>query len=146
METTPPFQVVSGQRQLAVIMFTDAVGYSAKMHAEEVATLNLLERDLLLMRQVIGDRGGTVLKSTGDGLLVQFSSAVQAVSCAVEIQRRFADRLVPGKKSKGLRHRISVHLGDVFAGGGDVLGDGVTGSALRAADGAGRRGASSRTW
>ncbi len=125
METTPPFPVVSGQRQLAVIMFTDAVGFSARMHEQEVATLNRMERDLEAMRRTIGAQGGAVLKTTGDGLLIQFASAVQAVSCALEIQQGFSGRPAGGATAAILQHRIGIHLGDVFVGQGDVMGDGV---------------------
>ncbi|HEX2862244.1 MAG TPA: adenylate/guanylate cyclase domain-containing protein [Lacunisphaera sp.] len=126
METTPPpSPVVSGQRQLAVIMFTDAVGYSARMHAQETDTLNLIERDTAVMRGMIEHQAGTVLKSTGDGLLIQFSSAVQAVACAQEIQRAFAGPADPAQAKSALRYRIGIHLGDVFIGSGDVMGDGV---------------------
>lgn len=125
METQPPFPIVTGQRQLAVIMFTDAVGYSARMHEQEVATLNRLERDTALMRRLIEAHAGTVIKSTGDGLMIQFVSAVQAITCALEIQRELAARATTGVTSNPLRHRIGVHLGDVFANAGDLMGDGV---------------------
>lgn len=125
METTPPFPIVSGQRQLSVIMFTDAVGYSTRMHEQEIATLNRLERDTEVMRPIIEAHTGTVLKSTGDGLLIQFVSAVQAVACAQEIQRLFSARTDPAYAKSALRYRIGVHLGDVFVGNGDVMGDGV---------------------
>jgi class 3 adenylate cyclase len=125
METQPPFQVVSGQRQLAVIMFTDAVGFSAQMHEQEVATLNRIERDSEAMRRIAISHDGTVLKSTGDGLLIQFASAVQAVASALEIQEHFRTRHAAGVTTSTLRHRVAVHLGDVFVGQGDVMGDGV---------------------
>jgi class 3 adenylate cyclase len=124
MDATPPFPVVSTQRQLAVIMFTDAVGFSARMHEQELATLNRIERDTEAMRRHFSDHSGTVLKSTGDGLLVQFISAVDAVACALAIQRFFAaNRSESGQSA--LRHRIGIHLGDVFVGNGDAMGDGV---------------------
>lgn len=125
METAPPFQVVTGQRQLAVIMFTDAVGYSAQMHEQEIATLNRLERDVAAMRRIAESHSGLVLKSTGDGLLIQFTSAVEAVASALEIQRYFQSRTDSGVSTSTLRHRIGVHLGDVFVGNGDAMGDGV---------------------
>ena len=125
METQPPFPIVTGQRQLAVIMFTDAVGYSARMHEQEVATLNRLERDTALMRRLVEAHAGAVIKSTGDGLMIQFASAVQAITCALEIQRELAARASAGVTSNPLRHRIGVHLGDVFANAGDLMGDGV---------------------
>lgn len=125
METQPPFPIVTGQRQLAVIMFTDAVGYSARMHEQEVATLNRLERDTALMRRLVETHAGIVIKSTGDGLMIQFASAVQALTCALEIQRELAARAAAGVTSNPLRHRIGIHLGDVFANAGDLMGDGV---------------------
>lgn len=125
METQPPFPIVTGQRQLAVIMFTDAVGYSARMHEQEVATLNRLERDTGLMRRLVEAHSGAVIKSTGDGLMIQFASAVHAITCAMEIQRELAARTAAGVTSNPLRHRIGVHLGDVFANAGDLMGDGV---------------------
>ena len=125
METMPPFHVVTGQRQLAAIMFTDAVSFSAQMHDQEVATLHRLERDLDVVRRSVKTYGGTVLKTTGDGLLISFGSAVEAVNCALEIQRGFAPRLLPGADGASLRHRIGIHLGDVFMSEGDVMGDGV---------------------
>jgi len=124
MDATPPFPVVSTQRQLAVIMFTDAVGYTAKMHEQELATLNRIERDTEAMRRHFSEHSGTVLKSTGDGLLVQFVSAVEAVACALAIQRFFAANRTDSTAS-ALRHRIGIHLGDVFVGNGDAMGDGV---------------------
>src|SRR5205085_12299528 len=120
MDATPPFPVVTGQRQLTVIMFTDAVGYSAQMHAEEVATLNRIERDSQLIRDSVGLHGGNVLKSTGDGLLIQFASAVEALRCALEVQTKFAER--NATSATQLRHRIGIHLGDVFVGNNDVMG------------------------
>src|SRR5438105_2374774 len=125
MDANPPFPVVSSQRQLAVIMFTDAVGFSAKMHEQEIATLNRIERDREVMQRIFDGHSGTVLKSTGDGQLVQFGSAVQAVASAQEIQRHFVGRTDPAYAESALRYRISVHLGDVFVGNGDVMGDGV---------------------
>ncbi len=125
METTPPFPVISSQRQLSVIMFTDAVGFSARMHEQEVATLNRVERDTEIMRRMIEAQSGTVMKSTGDGLLIQFTSAVQAVACAIEIQRLFSAPAEAPSSRMVLRYRVGIHLGDVFVGNGDVMGDGV---------------------
>jgi class 3 adenylate cyclase len=125
MEAAPPFPVVTGQRQLAAIMFTDVVGYSAQMHDAELATLNRVERDLASMRRTVENRSGSVMKMTGDGLLIQFTSAVEAVACALEIQRTFHSRLEAGVISSPLRHRIGIHVGDVFLTEGDVMGDGV---------------------
>ena len=125
MQANPPFPVFSGQRQLAAVLFTDAVGFSARMHAQEVATLHRMERDLEIMRRLAGEHGGAVLKTTGDGLLVRFGSAVQAVACALEIQHGFATRVSPGNTDEALQHRVGIHLGDIFVNGDDIMGDGV---------------------
>jgi class 3 adenylate cyclase len=125
MDAPPPKNDVSGQREVAVIMFTDAVSFSARVHEQEVPTLHRLERDVEFMRERCAAFAGRVLKSTGDGLLVQFSSAVQAVSCAVEIQRAFGSRIPHQGEPQFLRHRIGIHLGDVFVSEGDLMGDGV---------------------
>lgn len=126
-DASAPKPASAGQRQLAVIMFTDAVSYSARMHAEEVVTLEKVGQDIDVQRQLIATRGGTILKGTGDGLLIQFSSAVEAVTCGLEIQRFFLERerKSDNHEEEHLRYRIGVHLGDVFVGNGDVMGDGV---------------------
>jgi len=122
---TPPEALASGQRALAAIVFTDTVGFSKLMSKDEEGTLRLVARDLDLMKAACGAFGGQVLKSTGDGLLMLFTSAVQAVACALEIQRDMQKRSLDLPKAEQLRHRIGIHLGDVFQHGGDVMGDGV---------------------
>ncbi len=119
-ESTSP-----GQRMLAAIIFTDTVGFSARMRKDEEQTLHLIARDLSLMKETCAKFEGQVLKSTGDGLLMLFTSAVGAVSCALEIQRRMMERNLDLPRPERLSHRIGIHLGDVVQGGGDVMGDGV---------------------
>ncbi|MEL7313782.1 MAG: hypothetical protein AAFN08_02385, partial [Cyanobacteria bacterium J06559_3] len=80
------------QRALAAIVLTDAVSFSARMSVDEEGTLNLIQRDLQLMADLCDRYGGQVLKSTGDGLLMSFSSAAQAVSCSQEIQKELTNR------------------------------------------------------
>lgn len=121
----PPEALAAGQRMLAAIVFTDTVGFSALMRKEEEQTLRLVGRDLDHMKTACGAFGGQVLKSTGDGLLMLFTSAVQAVACALEIQRDFQKQNLELPKAERLQHRIGIHLGDVFQHGGDVMGDGV---------------------
>jgi class 3 adenylate cyclase len=121
----PPEALAAGQRTLAAIVFTDTAGFSKLMSKDEEGTLRLVGRDLDHMKAVCGAFGGQVLKSTGDGLLMLFTSAVQAVACALEIQRDFQKQNLELPKSERLRHRIGIHLGDVFQNGGDVMGDGV---------------------
>lgn len=115
----------STQRALAAIVLTDAVSFSARMSVDEEGTLALIQRDLDLIARLCDRHEGQVLKSTGDGLLMSFSSAVQAVSCGQSIQKELA-HLSEGLESEDyLLHRIGIHLGDVLFSHGDVLGNGV---------------------
>jgi TolB-like protein/class 3 adenylate cyclase/Tfp pilus assembly protein PilF len=109
-----------GGRRLAAIVFTDVVGYSARMQTDEASTLALVQSDFEQMRRQCAQHSGQVLKSTGDGLLLCFDSVIDAVTCAVAIQTGFA-----GRGGGALQHRIGVHLGDVYHQAGDVAGDGV---------------------
>jgi len=120
--STPP---VPGQRSLAAIVFTDVVGFSALMQENEELTLRLLREDFDTMRHICTEHDGSVLKTIGDGLLLHFTSAVQAVACALAIQRSFAERTRISAGGKTLSHRVGIHLGDVFVNKEDVMGDGV---------------------
>lgn len=114
-----------GQRSLAAIVFTDVVSFSARMQADEVTTLELLKRDFDAMREICTQHQGSVLKTTGDGLLLYYSSAVQAVACALAMQRFFAEQAKTRPAAQSLVHRLGIHLGDVFVNEQDVMGDGV---------------------
>lgn len=114
-----------GQRTLAAIVFTDVVSFSARMHADELGTLRLLQRDFAEMRRICLEHEGSVLKTTGDGLLLTFTSAVQAVACALAMQRQFAAEAQLQAPGDALQHRIGIHLGDVLVQDEDVMGDGV---------------------
>ena len=113
------------QRTLAAIVFTDVVSFSARMHTDEVGTLKLLQRDFAEMRRLCAEHEGEVLKTTGDGLLLTFTSAVQAVACALAMQRQFAAEAKDAAAGTALQHRIGIHLGDVLVQDKDVMGDGV---------------------
>lgn len=113
------------QRRLAAILVADIVGYSRMMRADEAATLSRLKRlrgDLLDPR--ITEYGGRLVKSTGDGLLAEFPSAVDAVQYAVDVQDAIA-AADPGSDGDPMRLRIGINLGDVVVEGDDLLGDGV---------------------
>jgi class 3 adenylate cyclase len=114
-----------GQRTLAAILFTDTVDYSALMSRDEDRARRLVARDFHQMRAACARFDGQVLKSTGDGLLMLFNSAVQAVACAFEIQRDFREQNRTLPAAERLRHRIGIHLGDIIREHGDVMGDGV---------------------
>lgn len=114
-----------GQRLLAAIMITDAVGFSTRMSVDEEQTLRLIDRDLTLIGDICQAFGGTVLKSTGDGLLIYFLSAVEAVSGGLEMQRQLVDLAAGLDSNQYLDHRIGIHLGDILVSEQDVMGNGV---------------------
>jgi adenylate cyclase len=113
------------ERKLAAILSADVVGYSRLMAEDEVATL----RTLTAYREEIGvlvrQHRGRVVDSPGDNLLAEFPSALEAVSCAVEIQRVVAARNASLPSEKRMEFRIGVHLGDVMVEGDRIYGDGV---------------------
>lgn len=115
---------MSSDRRLAAVMFTDTVGYTSSTQANESRALDLLRQQGELVRPLIAMHQGREIKSTGDGLLVEFESALKAVQCAVNIQRRIADRNSEGGQNP-IRIRIGIHLGDVVDSGSDILGDAV---------------------
>ncbi len=115
-DTLPGF----ANRRLAAVMFTDVVGYSSRVQADETGTLEQVQLDFERMRGICAAHAGEIRNSMGDGLLVTFDSALQAVTCGLAIQGALANR-GPG----ALAHRIGIHLGDIFQQEGQVLGDGV---------------------
>jgi adenylate cyclase len=117
-------KVVASDRRLAAVMFTDTVGFTASAQADEGRTLDLLRQQGELLRPVVALHQGREVKSTGDGFLVEFDSALKAVQCAVNIQRRIHERNSEGGQ-RPIRIRIGVHLGDVVRTGPDILGDAV---------------------
>jgi class 3 adenylate cyclase len=120
-----PSTLLDPQRILAAVVFSDAVGFSARMAADEERTLGLVERDLGLMRQICQETQGRVLKSTGDGLLMYFDNALQAVACALEIQKQLANQSKSLSDDDVLNHRIGIHLGNVYLKDNDIMGNGV---------------------
>lgn len=113
------------QRRLAAIMFTDVIGYSALSQRNEALALELLDEHRRLLRPLFNEHGGTEIKTLGDGFLVEFSSSLQAVECAMEVQTQMRSRNATVAPQRQLRLRIGVHLGDVEHLEGDVFGDGV---------------------
>ena len=105
-------------------MLTDLVGYSALAHRNEVRALEAVRHHERLVRSHVAARHGRVVKTLGDGLLVEFSSALDAVAAAVDVQRATVRR-APRQDPDGFRVRIGVHLGDVVRRGSDLLGDAV---------------------
>jgi TolB-like protein/class 3 adenylate cyclase len=112
-------------RKLAAIMFTDMVGYSALAQRNEALALELLEEHRRLLRSVFPKHHGSEIKTIGDGFLVEFSSALAAVQCGIEIQEVIAKRNSINPAQGIFQVRIGIHAGDVVRRDDDVIGDGV---------------------
>lgn len=112
-------------RMLAAIVFTDVVGFSKLAAQNEARVYVALQRDMAVMTSLCQAHSGQVLNTMGDGMLLCFSSAVDALSCAVEIQRTLYGQSHSLPTSEILHHRIGVHLGDVIMNGDNIFGDGV---------------------
>lgn len=112
-------------RRLAAILFTDIVGYSALAQADEAAALAALEDHNRTLRPVFAEFHGREVKTIGDAFLVAFDSALDAVNCAVEAQRRLTSLSPRPGAEKPVCIRVGIHLGDVVEEDGDVLGDAV---------------------
>ena len=114
------------ERRLAAILAADVVGYSRLMGADEIGTLRALQahrRELIDPK--IATHRGRIVKTTGDGLLVEFPSAVEAVACAIAVQRG-SQRATPCVAEESqLTFRIGVNVGDIISEGGDIFGDGI---------------------
>jgi serine/threonine protein kinase/TolB-like protein len=113
------------QRKLAAIMFTDMVGYCAITQKNESLALELLEEHRQILRSHFPQHGGYEVETVGDSFFVEFTSALEAVQCAIEIQKALFERNKSVPEEKQIKIRIGVHLGDVVHSGKNVLGDGV---------------------
>ena len=113
------------ERRLAAIMFTDIAGYTRMTQANESAALELLEEHRAVLRPIISAHGGIEVKTIGDAFLVEFKSALDAVTCGVEMQRKMAERNSTVPEPRKVEIRVGIHLGDVVHSSGDVYGDAV---------------------
>jgi adenylate cyclase len=114
------------ERRLAAILCADVVGYSRLMGADEEKTLAVLKghrRELI--DPLIDQHRGRIFKTTGDGMLIEFASVVDAVRCAVVMQQGMEDRTANLAESERIRFRIGINLGDIMVDAGDMFGDGV---------------------
>lgn len=109
-----------------MIVSADVVGYSRFMGRDEAGTLDLLRgHRTQLIDPLVARHGGRNVKTTGDGLLLEFPSAVAAVECAIAVQEGMAHRNSDVPDDQTVRYRVGVHLGDVIVEGDDIFGDGV---------------------
>src|SRR5262244_3900977 len=114
------------QRRLAAILAADVAGYSRLMGVNEEGTLERLKAHRReLVDPKIKEHRGRIVKTTGDGMLVEFPSVIDAVRCAVEVQRTMVDRNAETPADQCITFRIGVNLGDVIIDGDDIYGDGV---------------------
>lgn len=114
------------QRRLAAILAADVVGYSRLMEQDEVDTLaTLKQRRKKVLEPLVARHQGRVFKVTGDGVLVEFTSAVNAVQCAADLQKAMASSNAGQPNDRHITLRIGVNLGDVMVEGGDLYGEGV---------------------
>ncbi len=114
------------ERRLSAILAADVVGYSRLMGANEVGTLQSLQRHQAeLIEPEVSGRQGRIVKLTGDGILVEFPSVVNAVECAAAIQRGMPGRNADVPDDRRIEFRVGINLGDVIVEGDDIFGDGV---------------------
>src|SRR6476646_7002725 len=113
------------ERRLAAILAADVAGYSRLMGADEVGTLAALKAYRgEVVDPAIAQHHGRIVKTTGDGMLVEFASAVDAVTCAVEVQEKMAERAAEGRRPR-IQFRVGINIGDIIIDGDDIFGDGV---------------------
>ncbi len=114
------------ERRLAAILAADMVGYSRLMEADETGTLAALKAHRgELVDPTIAEHNGRIVKTTGDGMLAEFGSVVDAVAGAVAIQRAMVARNETVPEDRRIRFRIGINLGDIIFDGDDIYGDGV---------------------
>jgi adenylate cyclase len=117
---------MTATRRLAAILAADVAGYSRLIGADEGGTLQALKAIRAeLIDPTIAAHNGRLVKTTGDGLLVEFSSVVDALQCATEVQAGMAERSAAAAANKRIEYRIGINVGDIAVEDGDIFGDGV---------------------
>jgi adenylate cyclase len=112
------------EHRLAAILAADVVGYSRLMEADEAGTARLL-RERAATDPLVSEHGGRIVKTTGDGVLIEFPSVVGAVQCAVAFQKLMGERNAGVPRESQMEWRVGIHLGDILIDREDILGDGV---------------------
>jgi adenylate cyclase len=112
-------------RRLTAILAADVAGYSRLMGQDEAGTARALREHRVATDPLVAEHGGRIVKTTGDGMLIEFASVVGAVECALRLQKLTAERNADLPGDRRMEWRIGIHLGDVLVEGDDILGDGV---------------------
>jgi class 3 adenylate cyclase len=116
---------MSETRKLAAILAADVVGYSRLMGEDEAGTAKIVRERREAATPIVRSFGGRLVKTMGDGVLLEFPSVVAAVECAIAIQKMMAERNAQIPEAKRILYRVGVNLGDILIDGEDILGDGV---------------------
>ena len=112
-------------RRLAAILAADIAGYSRLMGEDEAGTARAVREHHAATGPLVAKHGGRIVKTTGDGVLIEFGSVVGAVECALALQQLATERNASVRSDRRMEWRIGIHLGDVLVEGDDILGDGV---------------------
>src|ERR1700738_3668910 len=105
---------MAAPRRLAAIMAVDAVGYSRLMGEDEAGTARAVREHREAARPIVASHGGRIVKTMGDGLLLEFPSVVAAVECAIAVQKLMVERNAEVPEGKRVVYRMGIHLGDVL--------------------------------
>src|ERR1700681_3360485 len=116
---------MSESRKLAAVLAADVVGYSRLMGQDDAATVRDLKAHQAVVLPMIGQFGGAIVDTAGDGILARFPSVVPAVECAISIQQTMGERNAAIAEDKRMLFRIGVNLGDVIHEESRIYGDGV---------------------
>src|SRR5262245_11309357 len=113
------------ERRLAAIVAADVAGYSRLMELDEAGTAQALREHRAAVDPIVTRCGGRIVKTTGDGVLLEFPSVVAAVECAVSVQKLMAERNTDVSEDRRMLFRLGINVGDVLVQGDDIAGDGV---------------------
>jgi adenylate cyclase len=113
------------ERRLAAILAADVAGYSRLMGLDETGTAQGVREHRAAADPLVAQHGGRIVKTTGDGVLIEFGSVVSAVQCAIALQQLVTEQNAGIGDERRMEWRIGIHLGDVLVEGDDILGDGV---------------------
>src|SRR5271169_1086947 len=111
--------------RLVAILAADVVGYSRLMESDEAGTARMLREHRAAADPLVTEHGGRIVKTTGDGVLIEFPSVVGAVQCAVALQNLMAERNAGVPSERRMEWRVGIHIGDILIEGDDIIGDGV---------------------